>query len=289
MNKQGLYDPIFEHDACGIGFVVNIDGKKTHKIIEEGITILCNLEHRGAVGGDQKTGDGAGMLIQIPHAFLKNKVDFKLPDPGKYGAGFFFLPKKKKDNEQARKMIWDITQREGGQFLGWREVPIDPECLGEIAKETIPSFWQGFITFDGLANAALERKLYIVRRCFENEAVNYGWDMNAFYIPSLSCRIIIYKGMFVSTQFSTFYPDLQDEQFTSAISLVHQRYSTNTFPSWPLAQPFRFLAHNGEINTLRGNINKTIERDATLSSPIFGDDITKILPVINPKASDSDL
>ena len=289
MQKQGLYDPIHEHDACGIGFVANINGEKNHSIIQEGITILCNLEHRGAVGGDQKTGDGAGMLMQIPDKFFRKSIDFKLPKISDYAVGFFFLPSDKDVAQEALKQSTAIIKREGGNVLGWREVPTDPICLGEIAQESMPSFWQGFVEFPVLKGAALERKLYIVRRCLENDATKQGWGMNDYYIPSLSSRIIVYKGMFVSTQFNTFYPDLESEDFISAIALVHQRYSTNTFPSWPLAQPFRILAHNGEINTLRGNINKTLERDSTLSSPLFGDEIKKIFPITRTDGSDSSI
>ncbi|MBN1407049.1 MAG: glutamate synthase large subunit [Calditrichaceae bacterium] len=289
MHKQGLYDPNHEHDACGIGFVANINGEKNHSIIQEGITILCNLEHRGAVGGDQKTGDGAGMLIQIPDKFFRKQLDFKLPAVGDYAVGFFFLPSDKDVAKDARKQSEEIIIKEGGNVLGWREVPTDPSCLGEIAQASMPSFWQGFVEFSGFKGADLERKLYIVRRCLENNATDQGWAMNDYYIPSFSSRIIVYKGMFVSTQFNTFYPDLQSKDFMSAMALVHQRYSTNTFPSWPLAQPFRILAHNGEINTLRGNINKTMERDSTLSSPLFGYDIQKIFPITRSDASDSSI
>lgn len=289
MQKQGLYDPRYERDACGIGFVANINGEKNHSIIQEGITILCNLEHRGAVGGDQKTGDGAGMLIQIPDKFFRKNVDFKLPEFGDYAVGFFFLPSDKEVAEEACKQSAVIIRKEGGRLLGWREVPTDPSCLGEIAQTSMPSFWQGFVEFPGLKGIELERKLFIVRRCLENHANNQGWGMNDYYIPSFSSRIIVYKGMFVSTQFNTFYPDLQSMDFMSAMALVHQRYSTNTFPSWPLAQPFRILAHNGEINTLRGNINKTLERESTLSSKLFGYDIQKIFPITRADASDSSI
>ncbi|MEJ2053729.1 MAG: glutamate synthase large subunit, partial [Calditrichaceae bacterium] len=289
MLKQGLYDPDFEHDACGIGFVANINGEKNHSIIQEGITILCNLEHRGAVGGDQKTGDGAGMLIQIPDRFFRTVLDFKLPEPGKYGVGFFFLPADKNAAKDALQQSEEIIKSEGGSVLGWRAVPTNPDSLGEIARESMPSFWQGFVEFPGLTGIDFERKLYIVRRRLENNATENGWEMTDYYIPSLSSKIIVYKGMFVSTQFNTFYPDLQSEDFVSALALVHQRYSTNTFPSWPLAQPFRLLAHNGEINTLRGNINKTVERESTLSSKLFGDDLKKILPITRSDASDSSI
>ncbi len=289
MNKPGLYEPSFEHDACGIGFVVNINGQKSHQIIEEGIQILCNLEHRGAIGSDHKTGDGAGMMVQIPHSFFTKKVEFTLPPAGQYGVGFFFLPGDDSTSYEARKLVQSVIVREGGAFLGWREVPNNPESLGQIARDSRPSLWQAFLKFPLLKNRALERKLYILRRCLEKEAIARGWGMDDFYIPSLSSRIIIYKGMFVSTQFISFYPDMKDTDFISALALVHQRYSTNTFPSWPLAQPFRYLAHNGEINTLRGNINKMVARDPKLTSSVFGNEISKVIPVINPEASDSSI
>ena len=287
LKKKGLYDPSNEHDSCGVGFIANINGDRTHSIIEEGIQILCNLEHRGAVGGDQKTGDGAGMLIQIPHAFFSKVTDFSIPAEGKYGVGFLFMPNDEKRFSQAEKMICKTLKAEGGSLLGWRDVPVNPECLGEFARNEMPSLRQIFIDFEGLHGDKLERKLYILRKCLENEANNSGWDIEDFYIPSMSCKTIVYKGMFVAQQFSKFYPDLLDRDIKSALVMVHQRYSTNTFPSWPLAQPFRYIAHNGEINTLRRNINNMTARESSLSSPLFGSDINKIMPIVNQNASDS--
>ena len=287
MKNQGLYDPMYEHDSCGVGFIANINGEKSHAIVENGVTILCNLEHRGAIGGDQKTGDGAGMLLQIPDKFFKKAVHFELPAEGSYGVGFLFLPRETNSCKRARTMVSDMVQREGGDILGWREVPTNPDCLGEFARSSCPAFWQVFVNFKDLSDEILERKLYIIRKCLEHESKSLGWDMDDFYIPSFSSRIVVYKGMFVSTQFVSFYPDLLDADFVSAISMVHQRYSTNTFPSWPLAQPFRYLAHNGEINTLRGNINKMMARNGRLESKLFDSDINKIYPILNPSASDS--
>ncbi len=285
---QGLYDPANEHDACGIGFIVNMDGTKSHDLIDEGITLLCNLEHRGAVGSDQKTGDGAGMMLQIPDTFFRKCVDFELPDPGRYGVGFLFLPEKNPERDQAIQMVEETAVREGATILGWRNVPTNPDCIGEVARNSIPAFLQVFVKYDsGEEDRDLERKLYILRKCLSNEAAKKGWDMNVFYVTSLSASTIVYKGMFVSNQFTGFYPDLADPDLKSAMVMVHQRYSTNTFPSWPLAQPFRYIAHNGEINTLRGNINKLIDRDETLSSPLFGKEIKKIFPILTPEASDS--
>ena len=292
--KEGLFNPEYEHDSCGVGFVVQIDGTKSHEIIEEGVEILCNLEHRGAVGGDMKTGDGAGMLLQIPHRFFKKNVGFELPEPGEYGVGFLFLPRNKTDAELAIRMVDRVIAEEGCRVLGWRDVPVNADTLGEQARREMPSFWQIFIAWDGLGDAkeagsyaAFERKLYVLRKCIEREAKNSGWDFDKFYIPSLSSRTIVYKGMFVSTQFVSFYKDLQDKDFMSALALVHQRYSTNTFPSWFLAQPFRFLAHNGEINTLRGNVNKMKAREKTLTSGFFRDEISKLFPITDTRLSDS--
>ncbi|MFH0984478.1 MAG: glutamate synthase large subunit [Candidatus Omnitrophota bacterium] len=287
MKAQGLYHPSMEHDACGVGFIVKIDGTRTHQIVRDGVQILKNLVHRGAVGGDLKTGDGAGMLLQLPHKFFAKVLKFQLPAEGKYGAGMLFLPKVAKDAERARKMIAEQTAKEGGKILGWREVPIAPDCLGEMARDVMPSIWQVFVSYDGLEGLALERRLYILRKVLENEAAKLGWAIEDFYIPSLSTRTMVYKGMFAAPQFDHFFTDLMDEDLVSAIAVVHQRYSTNTFPSWALAHPFHFVAHNGEINTLRGNINKMAAREGRLSTDLFGPEIKKLLPVINPDLSDS--
>ncbi len=287
MKEQGLYHPGLEHDACGVGFVVKVDGTRSHRIVSDGVQILCNLVHRGAVGGDQKTGDGAGMIVQMPHKFFCKSVNFKLPEECKYGVGMLFLPQKEQEADRARKMIVARAEKEGGKVLGWRQVPTHPECLGEMARDAMPSIWQVFLAFDGLESVDLERRLYILRKVLENEAISLGWAVEDFYIPSLSCRTIVYKGMFAAPQFVNFYPDLLDPDFISALAVVHQRYSTNTFPSWPLAHPFRFMAHNGEINTLRGNINKMMAREGRMESGLFGPEIKKLLPIINPNLSDS--
>ena len=287
LKKRGLYDPAYEHDACGVGFVARIDGEKTHKIVEEGVQILCNLEHRGAVGGDQKTGDGAGMLLQIPHKFFKRILPFSLPEEGAYGAGMIFLPANPKQAAEAVAMTEKVIAEEGGTLLGWREVPVEPECLGELARRVMPSFKQVFVSFDGLSGEALETKLYTLRKCFEGAAAAKGMELDDYYLPSLSSKTIVYKGMFVAGQFVTFYPDLAEEDFISAMALVHQRYSTNTFPSWPLAQPFRYIAHNGEINTLRRNKNNMQARETSLSSEEFGEDLKKMHPIVQEGGSDS--
>jgi glutamate synthase domain-containing protein 2/glutamate synthase domain-containing protein 1/glutamate synthase domain-containing protein 3 len=283
----GLYDPEYEHDACGVGFIANVDGTKSHSLVEESIRVLTKLEHRGAVGGDQKTGDGAGMLLQVPDAFFRRVLPFQLPLPGTYGAGFFFLPQDEGLRHGIIAEMEAVIASEGGRTLGWREVPVHPEALGETALRSMPAMRQGFFEFPGLFGDELERKLYVCRRLIEKRAAEKGLPMERFYIPSLSARTIIYKGMFVSTQFTDFYPDLEEEDLATAIALVHQRYSTNTFPSWPLAQPFRMAAHNGEINTLKRNMNNMIAREKTISSEVLGDDLDKLRPIVPHGGSDS--
>ncbi|MBD3347219.1 MAG: glutamate synthase large subunit [Chitinivibrionales bacterium] len=287
---RGLYDPAFEHDNCGVGFVVNVNGQQSHQIVADGITILKNLVHRGAIGGDSKTGDGAGLLIQIPHLFFQeeaHRLNFKLPGEGAYGVGMLFLPQKDDDRKRACELIETTVGQEGGYVLGWRDIPINPDCLGEMARESMPFMKQLFIALKKRTDDNLERKLYVVRRCLEKAAGEQGFSIEDFYVSSLSCKTITYKGLFVAPQFEDFFPDLRNKDVQSAFALVHQRYSTNTFPSWPLAQPFRYLAHNGEINTLRGNINKMNARETTLQSKLYGDDIDKLLPIIDPTSSDS--
>ncbi|MFP4165117.1 MAG: glutamate synthase large subunit [Chitinispirillaceae bacterium] len=290
LKQHGLYDPFYEHDACGVGFVVNIKGQQSHQIVSDGITILKNLAHRGAVGGDSMTGDGAGMLLQIPHAFFFRECDklgFRLPAGGSYGVGMLFIPRDERRRLGAVELIKKSITKEGGRILGWRDVPIQPDCLGELAGECMPFIAQIFVTFPGLSDEQLERKLYITRKTIELAARQKRYTLEDLFVPSFSSRTIVYKGMFVAPQFEVFYPDLADKDFQSALALVHQRYSTNTFPSWPLAQPFRFMAHNGEINTLRGNMNKMNAREKTLKSPLFGDDIQKLFPIVGPNLSDS--
>ncbi|HEV8725859.1 MAG TPA: glutamate synthase large subunit [Candidatus Binatia bacterium] len=291
--KQGLYDPRFEHDACGVGFVVNIKGEKSHEIIEQALTVLQNLDHRGACGCEENTGDGAGILMQIPHAFLKDAcagLGFQLPDPGEYGVGMIFLPDHRSQRRQFEKTIEKIITEEGQKCLGWRKVPTDNMYLGDTAKECEPFVRQVFI---GRGDAvtddlAFERKLYVIRRRAEN-AIRYaglpGGDF--FYIPSLSGRTLIYKGMLTARQVVTFYPDLSDPLVETAIAVVHSRFSTNTFPSWGRAHPYRYLIHNGEINTLRGNENWMHARQGMLASELFGDDLKKVFPIIQEDGSDS--
>ncbi len=285
----GLYHPSHEHDACGVGFIANLRGEKSHQLVKDGVRILINLEHRGAVGADRKTGDGAGMLLQLPHAFFQRVAGVALPKAGLYCVGFFFLPAGQSESDRARALVERVLREEGADLLAWRQVPVNPDCLGEQARQEMPSFWQLFLTpRPGTGpGEPTERRLYVLRRCLEKEALAAGWGPERFYIPSLSSRTIVYKGMFVSPQFLPFYPDLSEADFESALAIVHQRYSTNTSPSWFLAQPFRFAAHNGEINTLRRNVNNMRAREASLASPLFGEDLARLLPVVAPSGSDS--
>lgn len=291
--KQGLYDPQFEHDACGVGFVVNIKGEQSHTIVEQALTVLENLDHRGACGCEENTGDGAGILLQTPHAFFQEVcagLGFTLPEPGQYGVGMLFLPPERKQRLQCEKMLEAIVRDEGQEVLGWRKVPTDNLYLGETAKSCEPFVRQIFIRRNPAIkeDLAFERKLYVIRRRAEN-AIRYGGVAGGeyFYIPSLSYKTLIYKGMLTPRQVATFYPDLSDPQIETAIAVVHSRFSTNTFPSWERAHPYRYLIHNGEINTLRGNENWMRARQAMLASELFGDDLPKVFPIIQPDGSDS--
>ncbi len=289
---QGLYDPSLERDACGIGFVVNIKGEKSHEIILKGIQILLNLLHRGACGCDPETGDGAGVLIQIPHAFFArecSQIGFTLPNPGEYGVGMVFLPVERHERLICEGIVERIVREEGLSVLGWRDTPIDVDSIGRIARVSQPYIEQVFIQHAlGMDEDALERKLYVIRKRAEAEiAATDLHDKSFFYIPSLSARTIVYKGLLLAPQISRFYKELSDPEVVSALCLVHQRFSTNTFPTWQLAHPFRYLCHNGEINTLRGNVNWMYARQSILSSPLFGEDLKKIFPICSPGGSDS--
>jgi glutamate synthase domain-containing protein 2/glutamate synthase domain-containing protein 1/glutamate synthase domain-containing protein 3 len=286
---QGLYDPRHEHDACGVGFVANIDGRRDHNVVARATEVLSHLLHRGAVGGDQKTGDGAGILMQIPDAFFRTScpdLGFELPEEGTYGVGMFFLPRDDAKRQFCEQLVEDVAAAESLRILGWRQVPVDPGVIAGQALEEMPDIRQCFLTSDGLSGAALERKLYVARKVMERGARKLEGE-RPMYIVSLSCRTITYKGLLMGGQVPAFYTDLQCEATISAIALIHQRYSTNTFPSWELAQPFRYLAHNGEINTLRGNQNHMRNREKELASELFGDDIKKLLPVLDETGSDS--
>jgi glutamate synthase (NADPH/NADH) large chain len=290
--EQGLYHPQHEHDACGIGFVANINGDKSHEIILKGIQVLVNLAHRGACGCDPETGDGAGVLIQIPHAFFTRvcgELGFALPAPGEYGVGMVFFPVERQDRLFCEGVMERIIREESLEVLGWRDTPVDGTALGRIARGSQPYIQQIFIGRPlDMDEDAFERKLYVVRRRIENEIA--GSDIvhkGMFFVPSLSARTIVYKGLLLATQIARFYQDLSDPEAVSALCLVHQRFSTNTFPTWHLAHPYRYVAHNGEINTVKGNVNWMTARQAMLASPLFGDDIKKLLPIVQPGGSDS--
>ena len=296
--QQGLYDPANEHDACGVGFIADLSAKKTHKIIEDGLKILVNLTHRGAVGADPLAGDGAGMLIQIPHDFFVAKcgsLGIDLPDAGEYAAGHIFMPSDKRFRRECEAQFERSCKEEGLVLLGWRDVPTDNSCLSEPTISVEPFHRQVFVGKgdDIKDDDHFERKLYVLRKVVNNTIHAKFADLgmsdsdNDFYIVSLSSRTIIYKGMFLSDQLGAYYADLQDERLTSALALVHQRFSTNTFPSWKLAHPYRMVAHNGEINTLRGNVNWMAARQASVSSEPFGDDLQKLWPVSYEGQSDT--
>jgi len=289
---QGLYSPAHEHDACGIGFVASISGHKSHDIIRKGIQVLLNLTHRGACGCDPETGDGAGVTIQIPHKFFAReceKLGFTLPDPGTYAVGMTFLPVEKHPRLQCEGILERIVREEGLTLLGWRDTPVYASAIGRVARASQPYIQQIFVSCPaGMDQDAFERKLYVVRKRTENEVRESGIeDAEMFYIPSLSCRTIVYKGLLLAPQIANFYRELSDPDAVSALCLVHQRFSTNTFPSWQRAHPYRYIAHNGEINTLRGNVNWMQARQSLLKSPLFGDDIKKLFPIIAPDGSDS--
>jgi len=288
---QGLYDPQYEHDACGIGAVVDIAGAKSHKIVAYGKQILLNLQHRGAAGADESTGDGAGILMQIPHEFLAGEADrlkFELPPSGHYGVGILFLPRDAAIRGTCEEVLAEKIEAEGLIVLGWRDVPCDNRTLGEIARSAEPVVRQVFIGGNGLVDEQLERQLFRVRKRTERRCrVELGITPDAFYIPSLSCKTICYKGMFLAPQLFDYYPDLGNPDMTTALAVVHQRYSTNTFPSWRLAQPFRMIAHNGEINTLRGNLNRLTGYEKLMTCPALGKDLSKLFPIVEPGGSDS--
>ena len=291
--KQGLYDPQFEHDSCGVGFVVNIKGKKSNEIVRQALTILINLRHRGACGCESNTGDGAGILLQMPHRFLQQAcadVGIDLPPFGHYGVGNVFLPLDDAERQECERCMAEIIQEEGQHFLGWRTVPTNNNGLGATARAGEPVVRQIIIGRGSSIkdDLAFERKLYVIRRRAEN-AIRYagGGDSHEMYVCSLSCKTLVYKGMLMSEQVEDFYPELGDSTMVTALALVHSRFSTNTFPSWPRAHPYRYLAHNGEINTLRGNVNWMHAREAMFDSELFGEDLKKLMPIICADGSDS--
>ncbi len=290
---QGLYDPRDEHDACGVGFVVNIKGKKSHTIVRQALGVLINLLHRGACGCEPNTGDGAGILLQTPDKFLRRECDrlgIPLPQPKEYGCGLVFLPRDPEPRDKVRALLHSIVEEEGQRLCGWRDVPTDDRLLGATARSVEPCITQVFIGRGAGVrdHAGFERKLYVIRKLFEKAVAALDIPENKFaYIPSLSSNTLIYKGMLSADQIVTMYPDLADPDVESALALVHQRFSTNTFPSWPLAHPYRYIAHNGEINTLRGNINWMRAREALCRSDLLGNDLRKVLPVTREGLSDS--
>jgi glutamate synthase (NADPH) large chain len=276
----GLYDPAYEHDACGVAFVADLAGRRDHGIVRKALTALRNLEHRGARGGEPDTGDGAGILLQVPDDFFRQVVDFELPEPGRYAIGTAFLPAEDGAETTVMAAIEDIAAQEDMRVLGWRALPTNPEGVGPTARSVMPRFRQLFLTSRcDETGLDLERRVYCVRKRAER-------DLDV-YFPSLSGRTIIYKGMLTEEQLVSFYPDLSDERVTSSLALVHSRFSTNTFPSWPLAHPYRFVAHNGEINTLRGNRNWMRARESQLATDLIPGDLERIYPIVTPEASDS--
>ncbi|NDU87989.1 MAG: glutamate synthase large subunit [Ferrovum sp.] len=291
-SAQGLYDPAHEHDACGVGFVAHIKGVKSHDIVQQGLQILTNLTHRGATGADPLAGDGAGILVQMPDAFLRREAEdlgFSLPAAGSYAVGMIFLPQEPHARETCEAIFERCAREEGATILGWRTVPTNNSGLGDSVKRVEPFIRQVFLGRGETHadQAAFERKLFVLRKRAEHEAAVAGFDRTHFYLPSLSSRTLVYKGMLLADQVGQYYLDLADESLVSALALVHQRFSTNTFPTWDLAHPFRLIAHNGEINTLRGNVNWMAARRGTLSSALLGEDLTKIWPLIVEGQSDS--
>ena len=285
---QGLYDPAYEHDACGVAFVADIAGRVTHELVQQGLTALRNLEHRGASGSDPATGDGAGILTQVPDAFLRavlrEEHGVELPEAGSYAVGVAFLPADDEQTTRARRAIEDIAAQEGLETLAWRELPVDPDGagIGDTARQVMPRMVQLFLSCTDceMSAYALERRAYVTRKRAEHET--------GAYFPSLSSRTLVLKGMLTTTQLQTFFPDLSDERYASALALVHSRFSTNTFPSWPLAHPYRYIAHNGEINTVKGNRNWMRAREALLRGPdVLPDDLSRLFPICTPGASDS--
>jgi len=293
--KQGLYDPSNEHDACGVGFIANINNHQNHDIVEKGLEILERLTHRGASGADPREGDGAGILLQIPHAFFQSvtaDLGFALPDSGAYGVGMVFFPQDEAHRQSCQDIYEQVIAEEGQTLLGWRNVPVDAirADLPESVVHCEPVIRQVFIACgDDCENQDhFERKLFVIRKVVTHRVTALGFDDAAkFYTASLSSRTIVYKGMFLSHQVAAYFEDLRDARMTSALALVHQRFSTNTFPSWELAHPFRMVAHNGEINTVRGNINWMNARRHSMQSELLGDDLAKLWPVIKEAQSDT--
>jgi glutamate synthase domain-containing protein 2/glutamate synthase domain-containing protein 1/glutamate synthase domain-containing protein 3 len=291
--KEGLYDPANEHDACGVGFVANVRGEKSHEVVEKGIRVLVNLEHRGACGCDPETGDGAGLLVQIPDAFMRREAKaqgIELPASGRYAVGMMFLSTDDAHAAEQMRVFERVAAAEGQRVLGWRDVPHDPQAIGRVARQSLPRIRQAFVAAQGREAAdqdAFERRLYVIRRLAEKQLGQGEDGSRFFYVPSLSSRTLVYVGLLIAGQIERFYADVCDPDFVSALCLVHSRYSTNTLGAWDLAHPFRYLAHNGEINTIQGNQNWMHAREGTMASGLFGDDLKKLYPIVREGASDS--
>ncbi len=292
-SRQGLYDPQMEHDACGVGLVAHVRGTRSHAIVQKALEVLENLEHRGAQGSEPNQGDGAGILLQIPHALLVDdgaRHGISVPEEGSYGVGMFFFPNNEAALEDCTQVITDIIADEGLTVLGWRQVPTEDANLGEAARATEPTIQQLFVGRGDLVGDqdAFERKLYVVRRRAEKALGHHQEEGRpSFYCLSFSSRTIVYKGMLTSTQVRTYFPDLSDPRLESAFGIVHARFSTNTFPSWERAHPYRMVIHNGEINTLRGNLNWMRAREPLFESELFGEDLAKVRPVVDIDGSDT--
>jgi glutamate synthase (ferredoxin) len=288
--KQGLYDPQFEHDACGVGFICQMKGKKSHDIVQQGLTILINLDHRGAVGSEKNTGDGAGILMQMPDKFVRKVAasqGVELPKAGHYGVALAYCSPDAAKRAAGAKAFEKVVAEEGQKVLGWRDVPVDNSMIGATALASEPFMRMAFIARGENCpdQQTFERKLYVIRKrsvtAIRTAEIDEFW-----YCPSLSSRTLVYKGMLMPEQVGAYFLDLQDPDMESALALVHSRFSTNTFPSWERSHPYRYIAHNGEINTLRGNINWMKARQSLLDSPLF-DDVNKLFPIVNESGSDS--
>jgi glutamate synthase (NADPH/NADH) large chain len=280
-----------EHDACGLGFVAHLRGEKSRSIVEQGLDILVRLSHRAATGADPQTGDGAGILLQLPDAFFRKegqRLGFAMPEPRCYAVGQVFLPADPIARAECERVFTQVAEREGQRVLGWRDVPVDASRLGWLARRSMPVLRQVYIARRRVVPSAFERKLFVIRKLVENHIRAEGLDPERrFHVSSLSSETIVYKGLMLPAQLASFYQDLQDEDVQSGLALVHSRFSTNTFPTWELAQPFRFIGHNGEINTLRGNRNHLNARRSQLSSAKFGGSVDRLFPIVQPEQSDS--
>ncbi|HCD01875.1 MAG TPA: glutamate synthase subunit alpha, partial [Planctomycetaceae bacterium] len=293
--KYGLYDPANEHDSCGVGFVAHIKGERSRQIVDDSLHMLDHMAHRGACGCESNTGDGAGILTALPYEFLEkvaeNDLGTSLPEHGLYGVGLVFLPRDETERETCKQAVNRVIQEEGQSLLGWRDVPVDPDGadIGPSARAAEPVAEMLFVgAADGVGSEDLERKLFVIRKRVSHQLRDSDLqEALLFYICSLSTKVLIYKGMLTSQQVPLYFEDLRDPDYTSHLAMVHSRFSTNTFPSWDRAQPNRFMSHNGEINTLRGNANWMHARQGGLRSDLFGQDLTRLFPIIEPDCSDS--